>query len=235
MKHGLLGLLRHRHQTPIVLYTRQHVTVRRGWMDFSQPQLETADDRRPSCTPRWPASTRTKVMKLASALQPDSRVEATEALRGLVDAIILTAAAEGKALAIELQGNLAAMLGAAQRATRSPETGDLELRMAIGCGGAQRARFLLRADRDGGVVRGLELVVAGDGAEHVRARRAEGHLGRERHRLAVHGQYTWRVDRHLALTAVVHPANPDTWLALPPRLNLLRTEIRGRLIARERR
>ena len=55
---------------------------------------------------------RLKVSMLAQALErQETRAEATEALRGLVDAIILTPSA-GE-LRIELKGNLAAMLGAA--------------------------------------------------------------------------------------------------------------------------
>jgi hypothetical protein len=70
---------------------------------------------------------REKVATLASALQnADSRSEAAEALRDLVDAIVLVPA--GKELRIELKGNLAAMLSAAQNAKRSPE-GDLSLQM----------------------------------------------------------------------------------------------------------
>jgi hypothetical protein len=47
----------------------------------------------------------------------ESRPEAAEALRGLVDAIVLTP--EAGELKIELKGNLAAMLGSAQNAKRS--------------------------------------------------------------------------------------------------------------------
>ena len=56
---------------------------------------------------------RTKVTDLAKALQePDSRSEATEALRGLVVGIVLTLDPVGETLRIELRGNLAVMLGA---------------------------------------------------------------------------------------------------------------------------
>ena len=62
---------------------------------------------------------RTKVTELAKALQEaDSRSEATEALRGLVDAIVLSRTS-GKALQIELRGNLAAMLSATVQTKRS--------------------------------------------------------------------------------------------------------------------
>ena len=69
---------------------------------------------------------RTKVTELAKALQePDSRSEATEALRGLVDAIVLTPGQAGETLQIELKDNLAAMLSATVQTKESPETGDL--------------------------------------------------------------------------------------------------------------
>jgi hypothetical protein len=84
---------------------------------------------------------RTKVSTLAQALeQSETRVEATEALRGVVDAIILTPA-DGE-LRIELKGNLAAMLSAATNAKRSPETGDLSLQVEMVAGaGFEPATF----------------------------------------------------------------------------------------------
>ena len=63
---------------------------------------------------------------IAQALErSETRTEATEALRGLIDAIVLTP--DEGALRIELRGNLAAMLSAASNAKRSPESGDLSL------------------------------------------------------------------------------------------------------------
>ena len=60
---------------------------------------------------------RQNVTTLAQALeQPETRVEATEALRGLIDVIILTPT-DGE-LRIELKGNLAAMLSAGRNAKR---------------------------------------------------------------------------------------------------------------------
>lgn len=83
---------------------------------------------------------RQKVTTLAQALQePETRVEATEALRGLIDAIILTPRA-GE-LRIDLKGNLAAMLSAATNAKRSPETGDLSLQVEM-VAGARNQRYL---------------------------------------------------------------------------------------------
>jgi hypothetical protein len=73
-----------------------------------------------------------KVTALAQALASRKRREASEALRGLIDAIVLTPS-QGE-LQIELKGNLAAMLGAAQNAKRSPETGDLSLQVEMVAG-----------------------------------------------------------------------------------------------------
>jgi hypothetical protein len=111
---------------------------------------------------------RQKVTDLAQALEhPETRTEAAEAIRGLIDAIVLTPAAgavdahvvrrgrrargpaeagpydgiRDSGLQIELKGNLAAMLSAAQNATRSPETGDLELQIAM-VAGARNQRYL---------------------------------------------------------------------------------------------
>ena len=76
---------------------------------------------------------RQKVTALAQALEhPETRTEASEALRGLIDAIVLTP--DQGELQIELKGNLAAMLGAAQNAKRSPETGDLSLQVVMVAG-----------------------------------------------------------------------------------------------------
>jgi DNA invertase Pin-like site-specific DNA recombinase len=81
---------------------------------------------------------------LAEALEhPETRTEASEALRDLIDAIILTpppsrAGDDSRSgeprLQIELKGNLAAMLGPAQNAKRSPETGDLSLQVVMVAG-----------------------------------------------------------------------------------------------------
>ena len=77
---------------------------------------------------------RTKVEDLAAALQAEgSRLEASEMLRGLIDSIVLMPD-EGQ-LRIELRGNLAAMLTAAQKAKRSPETGDPLVPIQLVAGG----------------------------------------------------------------------------------------------------
>jgi site-specific DNA recombinase len=83
---------------------------------------------------------RQKVTTLARALEhPETRTEASEVLRGLIDAIVLTPN-QGE-LQIELKGNLAAMLGAAKNAKRSPETGDLSLQVVM-VAGACNQRYL---------------------------------------------------------------------------------------------
>ena len=84
---------------------------------------------------------RQKVTTLAEALErSETRTEATEALRGLIDAIVL--APDEGGLRIELRGNLAAMLGAATNAKRSPETGDLSLQVVMVAGaGFEPATF----------------------------------------------------------------------------------------------
>lgn len=101
-----------------------------------QAKLAAANEPPPLLHPEMSRIYRTKVAELATALQqPESRVEATEALRGLVDAIVLTPAANGKELGIELRGNLAAMLGATVQRKRSPESDDLSLQLALVAGG----------------------------------------------------------------------------------------------------
>ncbi len=78
---------------------------------------------------------REKVEELASALErDDTRLQASEMLRGLIDSIVLTP--QDGQLRVELRGNLAAMLTAAQETKRSPETGDLfvPVQMVAGAG-----------------------------------------------------------------------------------------------------
>jgi hypothetical protein len=83
---------------------------------------------------------RQKVAALAEALEhPEIRTEASEALRGLIDAIVLTP--DQGELQIELTGNLAAMLGAATNAKRPPKTGDLSLQVPMVAGACNR-RYL---------------------------------------------------------------------------------------------
>jgi site-specific DNA recombinase len=100
-----------------------------------QAKVAAADEPLPLLHPEMARIYRTKVTELARALQqPESRIEATEALRGLVDAIVLTPAANGKELGIELRGNLAAMLGATVQRKRPSESDDLSLQVTLVAG-----------------------------------------------------------------------------------------------------
>jgi site-specific DNA recombinase len=83
-------------------------------------RLAAADAPPPLLHPEMAGLYRQQVKALAQALEhPETRLEASEAIRGLIDAIVLTPNQAG--LQIELKGNLAAMLGAAVQAKRSPE------------------------------------------------------------------------------------------------------------------
>jgi site-specific DNA recombinase len=108
-----------------------------------EAQLAATEEPPPLLHPEMARMYRMKVTELAKALQePDSRSEATEALRGLVDAIVLTPDQGGETLQIDLRGNLAAMLSAAINAKRSPETGDLSLQVQLVAGaGFEPATF----------------------------------------------------------------------------------------------
>jgi site-specific DNA recombinase len=103
-------------------------------------KLVAADAPPPLLHPEIAELYRQKVTTLAQALEhPDTRTEATEALRGLIDAIVLTPN-EGT-LRIELKGSLAAMLSAAANAKRSLETGDLSLQVQM-VAGARNQHYL---------------------------------------------------------------------------------------------
>jgi hypothetical protein len=87
--------------------------------------------------PRMADLYRTKVEELPASLQrEEARQEASEMLRGLIDAIVLTP--EKGQLRIELRGNLAAMLTAAEQTKRSPETGDLHVPVQLVAGACRR-------------------------------------------------------------------------------------------------
>jgi hypothetical protein len=105
-------------------------------------QLAATEEPPPLLHPEMARIYRTKVTELAKALQdPDSRSEATEAVRGLVDAIVLTPDQAGEALQIELRGKLAAMLGATVQRKRPSESDDLSLQVAL-VAGACNQRYL---------------------------------------------------------------------------------------------
>ena len=102
--------------------------------DELDAQLRVADEAPPLLHPRMADLYRAKVEELASALQrEDTRLQASEMLRGLIDSIVLTP--QDGQLRIELRGNLAAMLTAAQKTKRSPETGDLLVPIHLVAGG----------------------------------------------------------------------------------------------------
>lgn len=108
-----------------------------------EAQLAATEEPPPLLHPEMARIYRAKVTALANALQDaDSRCEATEALRGLVDAIVLTPDEAGEALQIELRGNLAAMLGATVQTKRSSESDDLSLQVSLVAGaGFEPATF----------------------------------------------------------------------------------------------
>lgn len=97
-------------------------------------RIETADEPRPLLHSSMADLYRSKVEELAAALeQEDTRLQASEMLRGLIDSIVLMP--QDGQLRIELRGNLAAMLTAAQKTKRSPETGDLFVPVQMVAGG----------------------------------------------------------------------------------------------------
>ena len=117
-------------------------------------RLERAVEPPPLLHPNMADLYREKVTQLARALQhEESRAEAADALRGLIDAIVLTP--QGDTLGIELQGNLAAMLKAAEaqkagaplpllgnwNEQRSPNDDDLVQIMLVAGAGFEPATF----------------------------------------------------------------------------------------------
>jgi hypothetical protein len=106
-----------------------------------QAQLENAEEPPPLLHREMAELYGQKVTTLAQALEhPETRMEATEALRGLIDAIVMTPA-EGT-LRIELKGNLAAMLSATVQTKRSPESDDLSLQVSLVAGARNQLRLL---------------------------------------------------------------------------------------------
>jgi site-specific DNA recombinase len=113
---------------------RDELTVNAARREELKAKLAAADESPPLLHPGMADLYRQKVTALAQAVEhPETRTEASEALRGLIDAIVL--APDQGELRIELKGNLAAMLAAAQNAKRSPETGDLTLQVVMVAGG----------------------------------------------------------------------------------------------------
>jgi site-specific DNA recombinase len=135
---------------------KDELTSNAARRDALKARVAAADAPPALLHPEMSGLYRQKVIALAEALEhPETRTEASEALRGLIDAIVLTPdqgeppsrAGENSRfgeprLQIELKGNLAAMLGAAQNAKRSPETGDLSLQVVMVAGaGFEPATF----------------------------------------------------------------------------------------------
>jgi site-specific DNA recombinase len=87
--------------------------------------------------PRTADVYRERVNQLCRALEDDeSRSVASEAIRQLVQSIVLEPNATGDKLKVTLKGDLAGMLSAAQNAKRSPETDDLlvSIQLVAGAG-----------------------------------------------------------------------------------------------------
>jgi site-specific DNA recombinase len=90
--------------------------------------------------PRMADVYREKVGSLCSALEnEESRTEAVEAIRALVEAILLEP--DGEQLKITLKGDLAGMLNAARDSKRSPDTGDLMVQIKL-VAGARNQHYL---------------------------------------------------------------------------------------------
>ena len=66
----------------------------------------------------------------------DSRLGATTAIRGLIEAILLEP--DGEQLKITLKGDLAGMLSASRDSKRSPDTGDLLVQIQMVAGACNR-------------------------------------------------------------------------------------------------
>jgi site-specific DNA recombinase len=108
-----------------------------------EAQLAATEEPPPLLHPEMAKIYRTKVRELAKALQePESRSEATEALRGLLDAIVLTPNASGETLQIDLRGVWRPRWGATVQTKRPPESDDLFLQVSLVAGaGFEHATF----------------------------------------------------------------------------------------------
>src|SRR4029453_2448309 len=93
---------------------RDELTANAFRREELRAKVAAADAPPPLLHPNMAGLYRHKVTTLAQALDhPETRTEASEALRGLIDAIVLMP--DQGELQIELKGNLAAMLGAAPK------------------------------------------------------------------------------------------------------------------------
>ena len=90
--------------------------------------------------PRMADVYREKVRNGCLSLESEeSRTGAREAIRALIDAILLEP--DGDRLKITLKGDLAGMLSAARDSKRSPDTGDLMVQIKL-VAGARNQRYL---------------------------------------------------------------------------------------------
>jgi site-specific DNA recombinase len=98
--------------------------------------------------PRMADVYREKVGSLCLALEhEDSRTGAVEAIRALIEAILLEP--DGDRLKITLKGDLAGMLSAARDSKRSPDTGDLMVQIKLVAGARNQLSFGVLPDRCG--------------------------------------------------------------------------------------
>src|SRR3954468_2055843 len=119
---------------------KDELTANAARREALRARVAAADAPPPLLDPEMAGLCRQKVTALTEAPQASrDPTEASGALRGLIDAIVMTPA-DG-ALRIELKGNLAAMLGATVQSKRSPETGDLSVQVSM-VAGACNQRYL---------------------------------------------------------------------------------------------
>ena len=99
-------------------------------------KLAAADDPPPLLHPGMADLYRQKITALAQALEhPETRTEASEALRGLIDAIVLTP--NLGELQIELKGNLGGDAGCRPKCEEVARNGRPLAASCDGCGGLQ--------------------------------------------------------------------------------------------------
>lgn len=98
-------------------------------------ELQTTPEPKPLLHPGMARLYRQKVMALREALErEDARPQASEALRELLEAIVLTPEPERHRLGISVQGNLAAMLMLAKNEKRPSAMDDLQIPVLLVAG-----------------------------------------------------------------------------------------------------
>jgi len=119
---------------------KDELTANAARREALRAKVAAADAPPPLLHPEMAGLYHQKVTALAEALEhPETRTEASEALRGIIDAIVMTPV-DG-ALRIELKGNLAAMLGATVQSKRASETEALSLQVSM-VAGARNHHYL---------------------------------------------------------------------------------------------